>query len=176
MNYENLHTSALEKLFGPIGLRIISEDDEFRITELYDPEGISRTLGIVKFGNIELPALKPVHSKILKGGLLGKTLFESNIEFDKEFIGSCIIKLPDWLKDDFKTTGENGLGIFSRILLNIDSESGDNMLYAELIEIIPSELMPKFMDKTRPLMKIDKNLRSLLRAANLEAVKLENEL
>jgi hypothetical protein len=176
MNYENLHTSALEKLFGPIGLRIISEDDKFRITELYDPEGISRTLGIVKFGNIESPALKPVHNKILKGGLLGKTLFESNIEFDKEFIGSCIIKLPDWLKDDFKTPSENGLGIFSRIFLYPGAGANDKILYAEVIEIIPSDLMPKFEDKNRPLMKIDKNLRSLLKVANLEAVKLENEL
>jgi hypothetical protein len=176
MNYENLHTSTLERLFGPIKLRIISVDDGFRITELYDSKGTSRTLGIVRFLNINGQSLKAAHNKILKGELLGKTLFDSNIEFGKEYIGSCRVKLPDWLKKDFKTKAENGIGIYSKILVHVSSESEGKLLYAEIIEIIPPELKHEFTDKVKPLNKISKNLLSLLKAANLEVVKFENEL
>ena len=77
MNLENLHTSTLEKLFGSIDLRIIRQDDDVRIVQLIDKNGISRTLGVVKFFNIDNDLLAEVHKRILDGGLLGKTLFDS---------------------------------------------------------------------------------------------------
>ena len=49
MNYENLHTSALEKLFGEIKMRIVKQNSDIRIIELNDVDLICRTLGIVKF-------------------------------------------------------------------------------------------------------------------------------
>ena len=72
MNYENLHTNSLEKLFGVIRLEIIKQDDTIRMIKLIDNAGITRTLGVVRFFNVNL--LAEVHTKILSGQLLGKTL------------------------------------------------------------------------------------------------------
>jgi hypothetical protein len=69
--------------------------------------GITRTLGIVRFFNVNL--LTVVHNKILSGPLLGKTLYDSNIDFDKEFIGSVKVNLPEGLRNDFKSEHDNGL-------------------------------------------------------------------
>ncbi len=48
---------------------------------------------------------------------MGKTLYESNIEFNKEFIGSFEVKLPEWLKTDFNTLKASSLVFFSKIFL-----------------------------------------------------------
>jgi len=165
MKYENLHTYTLEKLFGAIKLYVLRQDDHFRIIELVDENGISRTLGVVIFFNINTPSLQEAHNKILSGSLLGKTLYDSNIDFHKKYIGSLEVKIPMWIKEDFKSEHNIGIVFFSRIsVLNNDTFS----LYSELIEVIPLELKDKFIDKINPLNKIDKTLSSLLNAAELE--------
>ncbi len=176
MNLENLHTSTLEKLFGSINLRIIRQDEDVRIVQLNDENGISRTLGIVKFFNVENDLLVEVHEKILEGGLLGKTLFDSNINFDKKFIGTLQVKLPQWLKNDFDTEQDSSFAIISKISIYNDRLSNDKLLYSELIEIIPPELTDIFIDKTKQLENISLNVLSLFKSANLEVIKLDKKL
>ena len=176
MNLENLHTSTLEKLFGSIDLRIIRQDEDVRIVQLNDENGISRTLGIVKFFNIDNDLLVEVHEKILEGGLLGKTLFDSNIDFDKKFIGTLQVKLPQWLKKDFDTEQDSSFAIISKISIYNDRLTNDKLLYSELIEIIPPELTDVFVDKTKQLNNISLNVLSLFKSANLEVIKLDKEL
>lgn len=175
MNYEDLHTSTLEKIFGSIDLNIIRQDENIRIIHLNDKSGISRTLGIVRFLNIRGQSLKEAHNKILEGGLLGKTLYNFDINFNKEFIGSLQIKLPNWLKKDFKTEEDKCFGFFSKISVQTSPLSNNKFLYSELIEIIPPELTNVFIDKIKPLKEIDENLLSLIREADLEVIKLENK-
>lgn len=172
MNYEDLHTSVLEKLFGSIDLRIIRQDEDIRIIQLNDKNEISRTLGVVRFLNIESKQLKIAHGKILEGGLLGKTLLDLDIDFDKEFIGKLQVKLPDWLKKDFNTQQDTSLAFFSKILVRTNSLSDRNLLYAELVEIIPPELTDVFVDKTKSLSKIDDNLLSLLKVVDITEINL----
>ena len=176
MNFENLHTSTLEKLFGYIDLKIIRQDEDVRIVQLNDEKGISRTLGIVKFFNIDNDLLVEVHEKILEGGLLGKTLFDSKIDFDKKFIGTLQVKLPQWLKKDFDTEQDSSFAIISKISIYNDRLTNDKLLYSELIEIIPPELTDVFVDKTKQLNNISLNVLSLFKSANLEVIKLDKEL
>jgi len=133
-----------------------------------DKNNISRTLGIVRFLNINEAFLKPVHQKIVSGEMLGKTLFEANIDFDKEFIGVIHVELPDWLKNDFNTNQNKSLGFFSKIVIN--SNSGDNYIYSELIEVIPPEIVDAFPDKTKPILNINDNVNSLLKAGELKVI------
>lgn len=170
MNYEDLHTSTLEKIFGAIDLRIISQEGDIRIIQLNDKKGITRTLGIVRFWNIKGQSLKEAHNKILAGGLLGKTLYDSGINFNKEFIGSLKIKLPNWLKEDFNTEHDQGFGFLSKISVQSSSVSNNKFLYSEIIEIIHPELMEVFVDKIKPLKSIDENLLYLINKANLELI------
>ena len=175
MNYDSLHTSTLEKLFGSIKLEIVKQDDTIRIIKLIDSEGISRTLGIVRFLNIQGNSLKKAHTKILAGALLGKTLYDSDIKFNKELVGTVYVKLPNWLKEDFKTENTNGFVFYSKISVDNNTNSNSNFLYSELIEIIPLELKDKFSDRIKSLRGIDENLHYLLDAAELEIIKVEND-
>jgi len=172
MNYENLHTSALEKLFGTIKMRIVKQNPNIRIIELNDTKNISRTLAVVKFFEVKGKALKNAHHKILSGDVLGKTLYNSSIDFDKEFIGSILIDLPEWLKEDFKSEYNEGLGFYSRIKVAEDFSLDNRILYSELIEIIPMELKHAFEDKIRPLENNNESVMSLLNAANIKVSKL----
>ena len=61
MNYENLHSSVLERLFGSISLEIIKQDENIRIIKLVDKKNITRTIGIVKF--LKVNSLKKNSSK-----------------------------------------------------------------------------------------------------------------
>ncbi|MCK5401367.1 MAG: hypothetical protein KAJ28_07000 [Flavobacteriaceae bacterium] len=174
MNYKELHTYILEKKFGYINGDIIKQDKNIRIIHLKDEKGISRTLGIVKFLNTDNKMIEVAHSKILAGGLLGKTLQGFQIDFNKKFIGTLQIKLPDWLKNDFNTQQEIGLAFFSKILVSDDSILNNEFLYSDLIEIVPQDLESLFIGKTKPLSKIDDNLLSLLKAAGLTEIKVRN--
>ncbi|MDU8886264.1 hypothetical protein RXV94_08835 [Yeosuana sp. MJ-SS3] len=171
MNYENLHTSALEKLFGTIKMRIVKQNHDIRIIELNDDQNISRTLGIVKFFNIKGESLIKAHNQILEGQVLGKTLYNSNIDFDKEFLGSVLVNLPNWLKDDFKSEYDQGIGFYSKIKVAEDHQIDNKILYSELIEIIPRELKNAFKDKIIPLENNEENVISLLDGANIKVSK-----
>lgn len=175
MEYKNLHTVTLEKLFGPIKNRIIKQDENIRIIHLDDKNGVSRTLGIVRFFNIENNFLGNSHQKIVAGAMLGKTLFDSDIDFDKEFIGTVRVKLPVWLKEDFKTEQNSSLANFSKISIYTDRKADDKFLYSELIEIVPPEFANVFGDKTKPLKKLSENVLSLFKAAKIEVSILENK-
>lgn len=176
MQYENLHTYALEKLFGTLKLRIIRQSEDLRIIELNDDDNISRTFGIVRFINVFGESLEKAHYKIRAGALLGKTLYDSDIAFDKKFIGSLQVKLPNWLKEDFKSEYDNGLAFYSKISVSDEPSSIDEFLYSELIEVIPLELEGTFKNKIVRLKKIDKNVLSLLHSADIEANNLESKL
>jgi hypothetical protein len=176
MNYKNLHTCKLENLFGDISLHIIKQDEIIRIIKLNDSQGVSRTLGAVRFFNVNEDAIKDAHDKIINGGLLGKTLFDFNIDFNKELIGSVSVKLPKWIKNDFKSNEDDGLAFYSRISIKHDQALNEKFLYSELIEVIPLELVHQFTSKAKPLSVIDDNLHFLLKSSNLEPIKSKHKL
>lgn len=167
MDYKNLHTIALEKMYGPIKGQIIRQDERLRMIHLLDRIGISRTLAIVRFGNIKTKVLKTVHHKIINGSLIGQTLFESEIPFNKEYTGNHSIQLPEWLMKDFKTRDSEGLAMFSRIHLHPNAMEHEQSIYAEIIEIVPPYLANEFIGKAKRLFEINPDMLLLLEAAEL---------
>ncbi|HEX9827546.1 MAG TPA: hypothetical protein VGA80_13185 [Flavobacteriaceae bacterium] len=170
MNYKNLHTHTLEQLFGPISLHILKQNETIRIVELKDEDNLCRTLAIVRFLNIKGEILKEAYDKIINGGLLGKTLCDFNIDFDKEYMGSVKVKLPDWLKNDFNTTEEFSLGFLSYIWVNDASFETPKFLFCEIIEIIPPELKNEFMQNVKPLQNTDLKILSLFNDVNINMI------
>lgn len=170
MKYKNLHTFSLEEIFGSIKNQIIKQNDTVRMVHLMDENNISRTLGVVRFLNSNEVFLKDVHQKILSGDMLGKTLFEANIDFDKEFLGAINVELPNWLKKDFNTDQDKSLAFFSKIIINSNLANGDDYIYSELIEVIPPEIMDSFPDKTKQFQGINSSVRTLLKAADLKVI------
>ncbi len=170
MDQRRLHTSTLEELYGQIEADIIRQDEHFRIVRLKDHQSKTRTLGVVSFFDVDDAALKIAHPKILAGGMLGKTLFDASVAFDKQLIGSFMVKLPLWAKKEFKTQNELSLVIYSKILVQDSTSLTDQFLYAELIEIIPPDLTAKFANKTQPLPIIGDELLRLVDAVDLSII------
>jgi len=168
MNIKNLHTNALEQLFGPITLHILKQNESIRIVELKDKDKLCRTFAIVRFINIKGKKLKEAHEKIVNGELLGKTLCDFKIDFEREFIGSVQVKLPDWLKVHFKTSEDFGYGFISHIWVKDDSVVPDRFIFSEIIEIIPPELKNKFNQNIKPINKVDLEFLAMLEEAKIE--------
>jgi hypothetical protein len=170
MNIENLHTHALEQLFGPISLHILKQNETIRIVELKDRDDLCRTLAIVRFLKIKGKSLKEAHNRIVKGELLGKTLTDFKIDFEREFIGSVQVKLPDWLKDNFNTTEDFGYGFISHIWVKDNSAVPDRFIFSEIIEIIPPELKNKFNQHIKPINTVDLEFLEMLEEAKIEII------
>ena len=176
MDYQKLHTYTLEQSFGPMKGHIIRQDDKIRIIHLKDKKGVSKTLAVVRFLNVKNKALKLVHEKIQTGSLLGKTLYDSDIDFDKEFLGTIHVKLPDWLMKEFNTQQNSSVVQYSRIIVCDGSLLNENFIYSELIEIVPPELKDLFINKKKLITIVDENLLSLLKEVDLIAINEKNIL
>jgi hypothetical protein len=168
MNYKNLHTHTLEQLFGPISIHIKKQNKTIRIVELKDDDNFCRTLAIVRFVDVHGQALKKAYETILSGELLGKTLHDSKIDFDKKYKGSLQVKLPDWLKNDFKTEHDLGIAFLSHIWVMDGALEEQEFIFAEIIEIIPQELKLDFKYKINPLQTIDSKISDLFKEANID--------
>lgn len=171
MEYENLHTCVLEKVYGPLRLDLFKQDEKFRLVHLRDEDDISRTFGVVKFLEVAGEPLKTAHNKILDGAMLGKTLFDYEINFDKKTIGSFLVELPTYLMTDFNCKPKEGIAVFSRIMVRDESTPASPFTYSELIEVMPYKLGKQLLAQTEYLSKLDKNLLDLCEAAEIKPIK-----
>ncbi len=170
MKQKNLHTHTLEKLFGPISIHIKKQDETVRIVELKDDENYCRTLAIVRFIDVHGKALTEAYKTIIGGELLGKTLLDFKIDFDKKYTGSLDIKLPNWLKQDFKSNHDFGIAFFSNIWVQDESVEVEKFVFAEVVEIIPEELKNDFKYKINPITNINSKIKSLFDQAKIELI------
>lgn len=170
MKNKNLHTHTLEQLFGPISIHIKKQNETIRIVELKDDDNFCRTLAIVRFLDIHGQVLKEAYNTILSGELLGKTLLNFNIDFEKEYTGSLHVKLPLWLKNDFNTDYDFGVAFISNIWVKDESLDSQKFIFSEIIEIIPQELKKDFKYKVNPLDKINTKIKSLFKEANIDLI------
>ena len=170
MKYKYLHTHTLEKLFGPISIQIKKQDQTVRIVELKDKDGRCRTLAIVRFLDVHGKTLKEAYEKIIGGELLGKTLIDYKIDFDKEYRGSLQIKIPKWLQNDFKSESEYGIAFLSIVWIKDVSLKPSRFTFAEIIEIIPQELKNDFIYKINPLQDINSKVSELFQEASIEVI------
>jgi len=175
MNGNKPHTALLENLFGPIRLHIIKQENELRIVHLYDTKDISRTLGVVRFKNFDSPTIKEAHNRIVAGELLGKTLMESDIPHKKSYISTIPVRLPDWLKKDFKTAHSTSPAVYSHITL-LDRECNKTFLYAELFEIIPPDIIHLVPNTDNNSKIIDKEMMTLLGYADITPALIDKNL
>lgn len=167
MNETNLHSSRLERLVGKISCELISQEGEIRKVHLLDSKGISKTLGIVKFYEVQGAELQNAHRRIVSGELLGKTLFDANIDFKKTYQGHVPVVLPEWLQNDFDTGESSSIALCSKIYINSHNGQEHNVLYANIIEVIPPTLLMDFLKVAPPLAHTEKDIEILFNASGI---------
>ena len=143
MDQKNLHTAFLENQFGPISIGILKQENKLRMVNLYDQHSVSRTVAIVQFHETDKEVVRSAHQKILNGDPLGNTLSISDIDFDKIQLQKFMVRLPDWLIEDFGSAETETLAIHSQINIR-DASEEEAFLYANIIEIIPPDILYLF--------------------------------
>jgi hypothetical protein len=165
MNSKRLHTASLEELYGPISCEIIRQDNEIRIVHLRDKKDVSRTVGVVRFYNTDHKPIKAVHQTILAGGLLGKTLQQSKVHYEKHIVGVVPVILPDWIQNNFRTNEEHSVAVIS--MINIDSSSGSPLRYTAIIEVLPPDLSSGYEQNIIRKQDIEHDILPLFELADL---------
>ena len=140
----SLHSSQLESLVGAISCEIVDQTGNYRKVHLRDAGGISRTYAVVQFNEIMDESIREAHTKIINGGLLGKTLKQARLEYEKVCHGTFELSLPSWLRREFHTEEIIGLAIYSSIQLTHSSVSAGQKSYAQILEIVPPGLKQHF--------------------------------
>ena len=166
MSSRKLHTASLEELYGPISCEIIRQDNEIRIVHLRDNNDVSRTVGVVRFYNTDHKPIKAVHQTILAGGLLGKTLQQSKVNYEKHTVGVVPVLLPDWIKNSFRTNEEHSVAVIS--MINIDTSSTESLLYTGIIEVLPPDLSSGYDLDIIGKQDIDHDMLPLFELADLK--------
>jgi hypothetical protein len=97
-----LHTDILESEYGPVRVRLLHHDQDFRVVHLIDQQGISRTFAITFFPpQGHSPSIAEVNRKIKNGNPLGKAFRDGGYEVRKNVLKVLIIKKPEWLTTAF---------------------------------------------------------------------------
>lgn len=168
---EQLHSNRLEKLVGAVRGDLIHQEERFRMVHLRDTAGISRTLGIVRFSEVESEPLRKAHDKIRSGSLLGETLMDEAIAFEKIPLGTFEVALPAWLQAEFATDLGSSLALYSKIYIVPPDSLQEQELYAEIIEVLQPQLRDAFVSYESPIRSWDQSLRDLCRIANISLMK-----
>lgn len=131
---DRLHTDVLSEKYGPMHVEMGIQNYCMREAHLVDNLGISRTYAVTIFGDeIENPDVQKVDEEIRDGALIGETFRNHGYGIRKNVIDVYSARLPNWLKDRFKT------GVpFAKARLSefYAKKEGDNpFVYGDVLEV-----------------------------------------
>jgi hypothetical protein len=136
-----LHTDILENEYGPIRVRLLHHDQDFRVVHLIDQQGISRTFAITFFpAQGHSSSIAEVNRKIKNGNSLGKAFRDGGYEVRKNVLKVLIIKKPEWLTTAFRDQTPFAKARISEFLAR--KASGQIEFYGTVFEIYPNTFRP----------------------------------
>ena len=109
-----IHTDILEQKYGPIHAVVLRHDnvkeikkgtDAIREARIVDKNDILRTYALTFLTyDKENKKIVSIDDEIRQGGLIGKTFRKHGYVIKKNVIDVFLMKIPSWMKDDFKTS------------------------------------------------------------------------
>ncbi|TJY34833.1 hypothetical protein [Pontimicrobium aquaticum] len=162
---ENLHTQLLFNKYGKISIEILINDDVYRVSNLIDENGVSRTLAISKFYRKNIPeSFSKYDSNIMNGRLIGEELIKSGFQFKKTILSKSEVVLSENLKFRLKTESTKSYGQYSEIYIGFKNRE---FLYVQLFEILHPELS---VENIKRNLKYDLVIKELIEKINLETI------
>jgi hypothetical protein len=147
-----LHTDVLENEYGPIRIRLLHQDQEFRVVHLVDGEDISRTFAITVFpAEGHSSSIAEVNRKIKNGESLGRAFRDSGYDVRKNVLKVLIIKQPEWLTAAFRDQKIYAKARISEFLARKVSEPIE--FYGTVLEVYPSSFRPSIISATDKLQE-----------------------
>jgi len=100
---EKLHTDILEERYGKISSKVLKHNSEIREALLIDVKGIARTYAITFLEDFKDKEIKKINEEIKKGCPIGIAFRKKHYVIRKNVLDVFKIKIPLWLKKEFKT-------------------------------------------------------------------------
>jgi len=141
LHTKRLHTDHLEAKYGKISANVVMHNDTMRKVNLIDKDGISRTFSLVFFYNHKNKLFKKINDKLKNDGLIGKTFREHGYIIYKNILLTGTIKLPEWLRHNFKT--QSNYASTKAYVLCVQKKPFKPVKYGTVVEIYaPDFLQP----------------------------------
>jgi hypothetical protein len=161
-----LHSDKLIEKYGSINISVIKQDDNFRLAELKDSEGVLRTYAITIFPAILYSdKLMSIHQDVKNGSAIGQTIMEHGCDIAKRIISNFTIDTPNFFKDVKELTS----GQLSEIYCRSDTSYE---YYAEVCEIYCPSFKQTDTDKIYINEAILEKIQHILFLANIHFEKL----
>lgn len=143
---EKLHTDILEEKYGPISAKILKHNDKLRKAHLIDQKKISRTFALTFFPKkFTEKEIKKINELIKKGGAIGKIFRKYKYSIRKNVLEVYILKIPKWLKQDFKTNSN-----FAKVRISefyAKKRSSNPIIYGIVAEIYSPDFRSPTINK-----------------------------
>jgi hypothetical protein len=138
---DRLHTDVLEDKYGPIHAEVIRHDKYVREAHLVDEKRISRTFAITFFpAEWQQKAVYEINQNIMDGLPIGKAFRAHGYLIRKNVLDVIILKMPPWLRKDFKTRRMYAKARLSEFIAK--KERGLPILYGTVAEIYSPDFRP----------------------------------
>ncbi len=156
---EKLHTDILEEKYGPIHAVVLRHDnvremkkgaERIREARLVDTEDILRTYALTFLSyDKENEEIANIDDEIREGGLIGQTFRNHGYTVKKNVVDVFIIKIPAWMKDDFKADVDEAKARLTEFYAKKESETP--VIYGTVLEIYS----PDFKDPKDGINDVD---------------------
>ncbi len=143
---DRLHTDVLEEKYGPITSKVVVHNDKIRRAHLIDQKGISRTYAITFLGNKWPKEVVNINEEIRRGEPIGKAFRKYEYAIRKNVLEVYKIKLPRWLKEEFRTKENYAKARLSEFYAKKRGEKP--VIYGIVVEIYSPDFRKAMINKT----------------------------
>jgi len=140
---DKLHTDILEQKYGPIHAVVLRHDnvremkkgaERIREAMLVDEKDILRTYALTFLTyDKRNEEIANIDDEIRQGGLIGETFRKHGYTVKKNVIDVFLIKIPSWMKNDFKTDEEEAKARLTEFYAKKEKETP--VIYGTVLEI-----------------------------------------
>lgn len=141
---DRLYVDILEERYGPVHAEIRRHDRHLREAFIADQKRIPRTYALSFLAEPMPPEARKVDADIRKGELLGKAFLRHGLEVRKNVIDVCLLALPRWLKDAFRTDRH---AMARSAEFYAKREGSPPLVYAIVTEIYSPDIKPPLISE-----------------------------
>jgi hypothetical protein len=142
-----LHTDVLKEKYGKISAKVIKHDDKMREAHLVDEDGVSRTYALTFFTEEKKdPEIQKIDENIRSGSPIGEAFRLNGYEIRKNVIAVYVLKIPPWLRKDFRTKSKLAKARLSEFYAKKKDEKP--IIYGTVVEIYSPDFREPKINKT----------------------------
>jgi hypothetical protein len=146
---EKLHTDVLEEKYGEIHITILKHNSKVRESLLIDSTNTTRTYALTFLNEWNNSEIEEINENIKNKEAIGKAFREKGYLIRKNVLDVFIIKIPTWLKSEFKTKEKYAKARLSEFYAKKQGE--EPIIYGIVTEIYTPDFRKPIINKVDKL-------------------------